>query len=1022
MDSSITIQQNGFLERILDFATIQADLHKKFLLDPELKILDISNLNDKSLLNDPSVDKVMSSIRFFKLDKFVFEKDIKISYKLKSVFSALHSVHSTLIFQLVSNGSECSFYVGVKTKENITSKMKVLKGAIEGNFPGTTFSNNGENLKNDEVLSINSEILDFCKEITTVVGIPSIKDKEEEQFIQGIENLILGMNGKPFSALFIAESIKSSEVEFTLDAYEQIYSVFSSQKEFTITDGINSSSSSSSSTSNSLSNSTSESSTEGTNESTSINSSPWIGRKLMNGILGTGSKTASNISKGLEDGIANLAEILDDEIGSKIRIGEFLVGKKSNFHITAPDLKIKTDGNKTKGINSSKSKTISESLSKSDSISESISGGTSTTHQKTFTNKKVSNFLERLDKQIERLEQGKGIGFWNVGAYFVSDVEQNSVIAANIYNGVIKGAESNFESSLVKTFSARNSPEKEKVTQYLKHYELPRLQNFGFLAQAVTTDELTLQMNFPHKSVVGIDVVEVTPFGNNPLKNDTRSIKIGHLFNYDKEFANNIFLNINKFSSHVFVTGSTGSGKSNVTYNLIDKLGEEGIRFLVIEPAKGEYKEEFGSRKDVEVYGTNPNYTQLLKINPFEFPEKIHVYEHIDRFIEILNSCWPMEAAMPNILKEAVEDAYISKGWILEESRCIGEKIDYPLFSDLLVSLEEVIKRSKFSNEVKSNYEGALVSRVRSMTNGLNKLIFTKECISDSDLFDKNVIIDLSRVPSSEGKALFMGLIFMKLNQYRIANKEGSNSKLKHVTILEEAHNLLKRTSSEQSITSGNLAGKSVEMISNAIAEMRTFGEGFIIADQAPGLLDMSVIRNTNTKICLRLPDLDDRKLVGNAMNLSEDQIKELASLETGVAAVYQNDWQEAILCKFDKFESREKAFFFQITEHKANDLKKVIDLLNDKFSGNKDLSEKDYEFLNEIIKLEFLTNHVEKLNFSKTPNFVKNEILKLISKIVLCSISDAKLILKYVLQIYVGKEIGTTELRSFFIRMYNKI
>ena len=32
---------------------------------------------------------------------------------------------------------------------------------------------------------------------------------------------------------------------------------------------------------------------------------------------------------------------------------------------------------------------------------------------------------------------------------------------------------------------------------------------------------------------------------------------------------------------------------------------------------------------------------------------------------------------------------------------------------------------------------------------------------------------------------------------------------------------------------------------------MRTYGEGFVIADQSPGLLDMSVIRNTNTKIVL---------------------------------------------------------------------------------------------------------------------------------------------------------------------------
>ena len=214
-----------------------------------------------------------------------------------------------------------------------------------------------------------------------------------------------------------------------------------------------------------------------------------------------------------------------------------------------------------------------------------------------------------------------------------------------------------------------------------------------------------------------------------------------------------------------------------------------------------------------------------------------------------------MEAAMPNILKEAIEDAYTSKGWLLDESRCIKEKAQYPLFSDLLKSLKNVIAQSKFSEEVKSNYEGALVSRVRSMTNGLNKIIFTDDCIPDDELFDKNVIVNLSRVASSEGKALFMGILFMKLNEYRISNKTQSNSDLKHITIIEEAHNLLKRTSSEQSADSSNLAGKSVEMISNAIAEMRTYGEGFIIADQAPGLLDMSVIRNTNTKICLRLPD-----------------------------------------------------------------------------------------------------------------------------------------------------------------------
>lgn len=130
-----------------------------------------------------------------------------------------------------------------------------------------------------------------------------------------------------------------------------------------------------------------------------------------------------------------------------------------------------------------------------------------------------------------------------------------------------------------------------------------------------------------------------------------------------------------------------------------------------------------------------------------------------------------------------------------------------------------------------------------------------------------------------------------------MAAHKGNNSSLRHLTVLEEAHNLLKRTSSDQSSDSSNLLGKSVEMLANSIAEMRTYGEGFIIADQAPGLLDMAVIRNTNTKIILGLPDLSDRELVGRAASLNDNQIIELSKLKTGVAAIYQNNWLEPILC-----------------------------------------------------------------------------------------------------------------------------
>ncbi|MCI5730472.1 MAG: hypothetical protein MR304_02860 [Eubacterium sp.] len=132
---------------------------------------------------------------------------------------------------------------------------------------------------------------------------------------------------------------------------------------------------------------------------------------------------------------------------------------------------------------------------------------------------------------------------------------------------------------------------------------------------------------------------------------------------------------------------------------------------------------------------------------------------------------------------------------------------------------------------------------------------------------------------------------------------------LKHVTVLEEAHNLLKRTSTEQSSETSNLLGKSVEMISNAIAEMRTYGEGFIIVDQAPGLLDLSVIRNTNTKIIMKLPDFSDRELVGKSAGLNDNQIIELAKIPTGVAAVYQNKWIEPVLCSIDEYKVKPQEY-----------------------------------------------------------------------------------------------------------------
>lgn len=367
-----------------------------------------------------------------------------------------------------------------------------------------------------------------------------------------------------------------------------------------------------------------------------------------------------------------------------------------------------------------------------------------------------------------------------------------------------------------------------------------------------------------------------------------------------------VILDKNSLTAHVFVTGSTGAGKSNTVFQL---LNQANVPFLVIEPAKGEYKHVFGN-EDVKVYGTNPKITELLRINPFSFPEDISVNEHIDRLVELFNVCWPMYAAMPSILKDAIIKAYEVSGWDLENSINTYSDSLFPTFGDVLQQIRIVLNSSEYSSDNKSDYTGALVTRIRSLTNGINGQVFTAKGIPDKELFDSKVIVDLSRVGSTETRAMIMGLLIMKLQEYRLTSAIPRETELKHITVLEEAHNVLRRTSIDQTNEGANLLGKSVEMLTNSIAELRAFGEGFIISDQAPGLLDPAVIRNTNTKIIHRLPDLSDRELAGKAAGLNEDQINELAKLELGVAAVYQNDWIEPVLCKVNEFK-QEKSFSY---------------------------------------------------------------------------------------------------------------
>ena len=565
------------------------------------------------------------------------------------------------------------------------------------------------------------------------------------------------------------------------------------------------------------------------------------------------------------------------------------------------------------GANFARASNVTATVGKNEGITQS------------FTNHNISHALKVLEEQMKRFEKGTAMGMWEFAAYVLSEDQNIANNVAHTYLALTQGEESFMSQSSVNLWRGdlgESSGDAEEIVAYLRELRHPLFglnpnllladSTFNVYPSIVTStvpltgQELAFSLNFPRKSIPGLPILECAEFGRNIAKFDeedvtNKMLHLGDIFHmYHKEDVP-VNLRQNSLASHVFVTGSTGSGKSNTIYQLLNEGRKSGLKFLVVEPAKGEYKHVFGNHDDVSVYGTNPQLTPLLKLNPFSFPKEIHILEHLDRLVEIFNVCWPMYAAMPAVLKKAVEQSYQDCGWnLLESTNSYGRL--YPNFHDIADNIKRIIDSSDYDDENKGAYKGALLTRIESLTNGINGLIFSNEELTNEHLFDTNVIVDLSRVGSTETKSLLMGILVLKLQEYRMTSGD-MNAELKHITVLEEAHNLLKRTSTEQMSESANLLGKSVEMLANAIAEMRTYGEGFIIADQAPGLMDLSVIRNTNTKIIMRLPDFSDRELVGKSANLNDDQIIELAKLPKGVAAVYQNEWIQPVLCKVKKVE-----------------------------------------------------------------------------------------------------------------------
>ena len=418
---------------------------------------------------------------------------------------------------------------------------------------------------------------------------------------------------------------------------------------------------------------------------------------------------------------------------------------------------------------------------------------------------------------------------------------------------------------------------------------------------------------------------DVTPerlLGVAPL--GTPGIEVGEVLDRNLRPAGPLVLPRDSLNRHVFVCGATGAGKSQTVRSLLEAATAHGIPWLVVEPAKAEYRLMAGRVGGAEVIRIRPGEPDAIAagLNPLEpavdqaglrFP----LQTHADLVRALFMASFRSEEPFPQVLSAALGRVYADSGWdlALGEPGPGIENAAYPTLTALQRAAEQVVAEIGYSQRVTDDVLGFIRVRLASLRQGTTgRFLEGGHPLDFGALLAKNVVLEIEDVGDDADKAFLMGTVLIRLVEHlRLTRaaaraRTGTGGSLRHLTVVEEAHRLLRRAGSADAPGGGGAAGHAVEMFAGLLAEIRAYGEGLIIAEQIPARLVPDVIKNTAVKIVHRLPAADDREAVGATMNATPSQSRYLVTLPPGRAAVFSDGMDFPILAKIKDGTEREVA------------------------------------------------------------------------------------------------------------------
>ncbi|WP_169823115.1 ATP-binding protein [Anaerobacillus alkalilacustris] len=535
---------------------------------------------------------------------------------------------------------------------------------------------------------------------------------------------------------------------------------------------------------------------------------------------------------------------------------------------------------------------VNSSNSTSEGTTSSSSDTKGTTETLTKNMEKSDHQALEVDALLEvhatRLQQSLSSGLWKTSVSIYAKDRADVSSASEVYKSTYcQDAVEPYQVFLLKEmYPTVGLVEKGASGQTMDLFH-EQFREFSFL----TGDELSYAIDVPKEEYNGYEFSQVPRFSQNLT--EKKGIPLGHLYDGEKKTTTLFHLDKNKLVKHVLVAGITGSGKTNTLFNLLRNVN---VPFLIIEPAKKEYRALQNIIPNLRVYTMGNESVSPLRINPFYFPDHVNIQQHIDHLKVIFNASFTMYASMPNILEQCINNIYMKKGWSLTTSTNIyqSDHVNYekyfPTIEDLYYEIDDYTKELGYAQEQMHNIRAALLTRIKSlMTGGKGFMLNTSETMDIKTILQYPTVLELDAVADDDEKSLIIGLISIFIYEYLKANETEFTGVLKHLLVLEEAHRIFANVNQHGSQEHVNIKGKAVESLSNILSEIRAYGEGMIIVDQVPTKLAPDVLKNTNTKIIHRIVSKDDAEYVANSLALPNEKIHFISKLTNGAALLYSD-------------------------------------------------------------------------------------------------------------------------------------